>query len=133
MELDVQDTPQPHQPKIFSVPEEIWLKIVFQIDPLDVLALGRSCRFFSKLSDNEQIWRWQWSKLARKHAWLNHNLPSVQSLSELGVLFKDACRRLWSILSVGGSYPKCVHCKVNISFLNNVRIFLFPSSELQLQ
>jgi len=115
MELDV---PEPareddssESAKLFSVPEEIWLKMFCHIDPLDVLALGRSCRFFSKLCDNEEIWRYQWYKLASKHAWLSLNLPSVQSLAELGVLFKDSCRRLWSILSVGGSFQKCIHCK----------------------
>ena len=56
--------------------------------------------------------RYQWYKLSSKLPWFN--FPPVQSLAELGVLFKDCCRRLWSIIcSDGGLYPKCVHCKVN--------------------
>ena len=112
MELDVSD--EAGQPKLFSVPEELWLKIFCHIDPLDVLALVRSCRFFSKIGDNfeQNIWHYQWYKLVSKHTWLSLDLPSVQSLSDLGVAFKDCCRRLWSILCVGGSYPKCIHCKV---------------------
>ena len=117
MELDVSEEAAAGlrlETKLFSVPDEIWLKIFRHLDPLDVLALARSCRFFSKICDNfEQIiWHYQWYKLVSKHTWLSLNLPSVQSLSDLGVAFKDCCRRLWSIISVGGSYPKCVHCKV---------------------
>ena len=38
--------------------------------------------------------------------------PPASSLEQLGVLFKDCCRRLWTILaSEGGLYPKCVHCR----------------------
>ena len=110
MELDPPERVQ--EVKLFSVPEEIWWEIFCLIDPLDVLALGKTCRFFWLLSDNEHIWRRQWCKLNSKHTNLNLNLHSVQSLSELGVLFKDSCRRLWSILSAGGSFPKCIHCKV---------------------
>ena len=112
MELDVSEEAGPAQ--VFAVPEEIWLKILCHIDPMDVLALARSCRFFSKIEANFEpdIWHYQWYKLVSKHTWLSLNLPSVQSLSDLGVAFKDCCRRLWSILCVGGSYPKCLHCKV---------------------
>ena len=118
MELDVSE--EAGQAKLFSVPDEIWLKIFCHIDPLDVLALSRSCRFFSKFGDNfeQNIWHYQWFKLVSKHTWLSLDLPSVQSLSDLGVAFKDCCRRLWSILCVGGSYPKCVHCKVRSPFRN---------------
>ena len=139
MELDVSDEAG-LQAKLFSVPEEIWLKIFCHIDPLDVLALARSCRFFSKFCDNyeQNIWHYQWYKLVIKHAWLSLNLPSVQSLSDLGVAFKDCCRRLWSIncVDVGGSYPKCVHCKVRntplfIVFHWNIETYLV-SLELQL-
>ena len=38
--------------------------------------------------------------------------PPASSLEQLGVLFKDCCRRLWTILAAeGGLYPKCVHCR----------------------
>ena len=116
MDLDLPEAVR--EAKIFTVPEEIWLKILSNTEPQDLLALGRTCRFFSKLCEKEQVWRYQWSKLASSHAWLSLNLPSVQSLSELGVLFKDSCRRLWAILSVGGSYQKCIHCKVNRNILS---------------
>ena len=137
MELDVSEEAAAGlrlETKLFSVPDEIWLKIFRQLDPLDVLALARSCRFFSKICDNfEQIiWHYQWYKLVSKHTWLSLNLPSVQSLSDLGVAFKDCCRRLWSIISVGGSYPKCVHCKVRNPSRNcSIKTHLV-SSELQL-
>jgi len=96
--------------RLFDIPEEIQLKIMFLLEPMDILALGRTCRFFAKYAGNEHLWRYQWYKLSSKLPWFN--FPPVQSLAELGVLFKDCCRRLWSIIcSDGGLYPKCVHCK----------------------
>ena len=132
MELDVSD--EAGQPKVFSVPEELWLKIFCHIDPLDVLALARSCRFFSKLGEKfeQNIWHYQWYKLVSEHIWLSLDLPSVQSLSDLGVAFKDCCRRLWSVLCVGGSYPKCLHCKVRTEITPTIETHLV-SSELQLR
>ena len=64
--------------------------------------------------------RYQWYKLSSKLPWFN--FPPVQSLAELGVLFKDCCRRLWSIVcSDGGLYPKCVHCKVGWDILQSYK------------
>ena len=109
MELDV--SPPAAQERIFSVPDEIWLKILELLDPLDILALGRSCRRLNKFLDNESVWRMQWARLSAQLPWIS--FPSVHSLATLGVQFKDACRRLWCIVSTeGGLYPKCIHCKV---------------------
>ena len=55
----------------------------------------------------------------RRHQWVElsaemprFTFPPASSLEQLGVLFKDCCRRLWTILaSEGGLYPKCVHCR----------------------
>ena len=113
MELDVTLTEglEDECPNIFTVPEEIWIKIILFLEPLDILSVGRTCRFFTKYADNEHIWRFQWVKLSSKVPWFN--FPSVQSLSTLGVQFKDACHRLWAVVSLdGGIYPKCIHCKV---------------------
>lgn len=96
--------------RIFDVPEEIWIKIILCLDPLDILALGRTCRHFTKFAENEEVWRHQWISLSSQVTWCN--FPSVQNLTQLGVHFKDSCRRLWSIISIdGGVYPRCVHCK----------------------
>ncbi len=42
--------PASHE-RIFSVPDEIWIKILTYLEPLDVLALGRSCRRLNKFVD----------------------------------------------------------------------------------
>ena len=49
MELDV--SPPASQERIFTVPDEIWIKILALLEPLDVLALGRSCRRLNKFVD----------------------------------------------------------------------------------
>ena len=116
MELDVTLTPRSQAQEdqaniLFTVPEEIWMKIILFLEPLDILSVGRTCRYFTKYADNEHIWRFQWVKLSSKVPWFN--FPSVQSLSTLGVQFKDSCHRLWAVVSLdGGIYPKCIHCKV---------------------
>ena len=109
MELDV--SPPAAQERILTVPDEIWIKIIAHLEPLDVLALGRSCRRLNKFVDSDTVWRGQWVRLAKKLPWIS--FPSVHSLVTLGVQFKDSCRRLWCIVAAeGGLYPKCVHCKV---------------------
>ena len=111
MELDV--SPPAAQERILTVPDEIWIKILGELEPLDVLALGRSCRRLHKFVDSEVVWRSQWSRLAAQLPWIS--FPSVHSLATLGVQFKDSCRRLWCIVAAeGGLYPKCIHCKVVI-------------------
>ena len=114
MEFDVSTvTRDKEELRLFDVPEEIWIKIILCLDPLDILALGRTCRHFTKFAENEEVWRHQWSSLSSQVSWCS--FPSVQNLTQLGVHFKDSCRRLWSIISVdGGVYPRCVHCKVRI-------------------
>ena len=113
MELDV--SPPAAQERIFTVPDEIWIKILAHLEPLDVLALGRSCRRLNKFVDSESVWRGQWVRLAAQLPWIS--FPSVHSLATLGVQFKDSCRRLWCIVAAeGGLYPKCIHCKVMLQF-----------------
>ena len=58
MELDVShDTSEDgRHSRLFDIPEEIQLKILFLLEPLDILALGRTCRFFAKYADNEHLW-----------------------------------------------------------------------------
>ena len=55
----------------------------------------------------------QWMKLSQKTPFTFLPLPS---LSDLGVNFKDACRRLWRVLVTEGSFggltpSKCNHCR----------------------
>lgn len=108
--VEEEDAQEPNVLLLFSVPEEIQLKILTLLDPLDVLSLGRTCKFYANLSNNERLWRYQWEDLSSGLAWFT--FPPSESLSQLGVLFKDCCKRLWSILSSQiGLYPKCVHCK----------------------
>ena len=96
-----------------KVPEEIWIKILQRLEPLDILSLVKTSSFFTKFSDHDQVWKCQWIKLSSKLPWFN--FPSAQNLSTLGVHFKDSCRRLWRIASVNsGLYPKCIHCKVRL-------------------
>ena len=55
MELDV--SPEiSKETFIFDIPEEIQLKILSLVDPLDILAIGRSCRFYAKYANNEHLW-----------------------------------------------------------------------------
>ena len=42
--------------RLFDIPEEIQLKILFLLEPMDILALGRTCRFFAKYAGNEHLW-----------------------------------------------------------------------------
>ena len=61
MELDVAFDPgeeEEHEQvvSLFDLPEEIQLKLLHLLQPLDILALGRTCRFYSKYADNEQLW-----------------------------------------------------------------------------
>ena len=51
---------------IFSLPEEVILKIIALLDPFDVWSLARTCKFFAQLTDNELLWRHQWAKLSAK-------------------------------------------------------------------
>ena len=62
MELDVAFDPGEEEEEheqvvsLFDLPEEIQLKLLHLLQPLDILALGRTCRFYSKYADNEQLW-----------------------------------------------------------------------------
>ena len=121
-------SPPAAQERIFTVPDEIWIKILAHLEPLDVLALGRSCRRLNKFVDSDTVWRGQWVRLAKKLPWIS--FPSVHSLVTLGVQFKDSCRRLWCIVAAeGGLYPKCVHCKVlllpTVQYVHDFTGFLF--------
>ena len=55
MELDVAFD-ENQTASLFELPEEIQLKLLYLLQPLDILALGRTCRFYSKYADNEQLW-----------------------------------------------------------------------------
>ena len=59
MELDVAFDPGDEgQPRVslLDLPKEIQLKILHLLQPLDILALGRTCRSYSKYADNKQLW-----------------------------------------------------------------------------
>ena len=58
MELDVSHYPPPdhRHSRLFDIPEEIQLKIMFLLEPMDILALGRTSRFFAKYAENEHLW-----------------------------------------------------------------------------
>ena len=140
MEFDVSSSSgdNDHECMALNVPEEIWIKIIMRLEPLDILSLARTCRFLSKLSDNDHVWRCQWINLSSELPFFS--FPSVHNLTTLGVQFKDSCRRLWSIASNNrGLYPKCVHCnnhscvetclEVNTYFCFSSRVILFLSQE----
>ena len=105
MELDVAFDPGDEgQPRVslLDLPEEIQLKILHLLQPLDILALGRTCRSYSKYADNKQLWyvskflpcqtpeivcrRCQWVLLSEEMP--RFTFPPVSSLEQLGVLFK---------------------------------------------
>ena len=59
MELDVAFDPGDEgqqRVSLLDLPEEIQLKILHLLQPLDILALGRTCRSYSKYADNKQLW-----------------------------------------------------------------------------
>ena len=57
MELDPGEEEEKEEMSgLFELPEEIQLKLLYLLQPLDILALGRTCRFYSKYADNEQLW-----------------------------------------------------------------------------
>ena len=119
LELETSDSNEnvsDDNPQYSDIPEEIWISIILYLEPLDILALGRSCKYFARHADNDHVWRHQWVSMSAEVPWLG--FPSIDNLSTLGVQFKDACRRLWSIVSVDGArYPKCVHCKASFKSL----------------
>ena len=58
----------------------------------------------------------------RKHQWINlsaktpFTFPPESSLVDLGINFKDACKRLWRVLVTEGSFggltpAKCINCR----------------------
>jgi hypothetical protein len=98
---------------LLSLPIEIHSKILFLLDPSDVLSYSRTCKTCLEYAESQQLWRHQWYKLSRKTPFLF--LP-VHTLVELGTNFKDSCRRLWQILVTEGAYGglipgKCTECK----------------------
>jgi hypothetical protein len=66
---------------IFSLPEEVNLKIIALLDPFDVWSLARTCKFFAKLTDNDLLWRHQWAKLSAKTPF---RFPPSQNLQVRG-------------------------------------------------
>lgn len=94
---------------LFSIPEEIYLQILSLLHPLDILSLGKTCKFFSSIINSELIWKNQWLSLT--NGLDAFSLPPIEDLTQLGVLFKDCCKRLWSVVGDSGrSYPPCSHC-----------------------
>ena len=101
MAFDPGDEGQPRV-SLLDLPEEIQLKILHLLQPLDILALGRTCRSYSKYADNKQLWyvskflpcqtpeivcrRCQWVLLSEEMP--RFTFPPVSSLEQLGVLFK---------------------------------------------
>ena len=57
MELDVSpENDLSKETLVFDIPEEIQLQILELVEPQDLLAIGRSCRFYAKYANNEYIW-----------------------------------------------------------------------------
>ena len=103
----------PSRAGLLSLPPEIHARLLLYLDPTDVLSYARTCKACSKYADTQQLWRHQWSRLSRKTPFTF--LPTAYMV-ELGVNFKDSCRRLWKILVsegvFGGLVPsKCPTCK----------------------
>ncbi|TRY77482.1 hypothetical protein TCAL_07407 [Tigriopus californicus] len=103
----------PFCPHWLSLPEEIHIKVLDLLDPSDLLAYARTCQTARKYVDSQQVWKHQWVKLSRKTPF---TFLSSLSLVDLGVNFKDSCRRLWKIMvtegEIGGlNLIKCVFCK----------------------
>jgi hypothetical protein len=73
---------------IFSLPEEVNLKIIALLDPFDVWSLARTCKFFAKLTDNDLLWRHQWAKLSAKTPF---RFPPSQNLQVRGKLSINYC------------------------------------------
>jgi len=101
--------------KLDHLPTEIHVKILSLLDLPDVLAYSSTCKLFYKYSEDQNLWKLQWIRFSLRTPF--SFLPTT-SISELGVNFKDACRRLWMVLvsdsnpTFGGLNPvKCDFCR----------------------
>ena len=117
----LQNTPEVSQPenpdfkvKFQDLPLELHIKILSLVDLTDVVAYSKTCKLFYRNSENQKLWKLHWIKFSQKTPF--SFLPSG-SLTDLGVNFKDSCRRLWEILvsenmDFGGLNPiKCPICR----------------------
>jgi len=106
LELEhLQNTDSP----VFKLPEEIYLQIFSYLHPFDLWNLEKTCEYFARLSSSELVWKRQWNKLVDEAPFI---FPATQALEDLGICFKDSCRRLLITLCCQGTnYTKCVYCK----------------------
>jgi len=94
---------------ILYVPEEILIKILGLVDPFDVWSAAKTCKYLSRVANCESLWKRQWNQLIKDAPF---QFPSSQNLQDLGVCFRDACRRLCStICNRGTQFQKCKYCK----------------------
>merc|ERR1712029_275694 len=98
-----------------SLPVEIHAQILTYLDPMDVLNYARVCRATASASDCNRVWRHQWLKLSKQTPFIFIN--DLEQLTDLGINFKDVCKRLWRVLvsqtpEFGDFTPtKCIHCR----------------------
>jgi len=98
-----------------SLPVEIHAQILSYLDPIDCLSYGKVCRVTARAAECNQVWKRQWLKLSKETPFIFLN--DLDQLSELGINFKDVCKRLWRVLvrqtqEFGDYTPaKCIHCR----------------------
>ena len=92
-------------------------------------------RTTARASDSNQVWKHQWVKLSKETPFLFIN--DLDQLIDLGINFKDVCKRLWRVLVIqtqqfGDFTPTKVDilhiCKVKIKgYQNNVNNVLLTT------
>lgn len=97
------------------LPVEIHVKILSFVDLMDVLSYATTCKYFYRCAESQLLWKVQWIKFSQKTPF--SFLPTA-SMTDLGVNFRDTCKRLWkvliseSIIFGGGLNPvKCCYCR----------------------
>lgn len=94
---------------VLQLPEEVLVQVFKHLHPFDVWTVARACKYFAHIARCEALWKHQWNRLVKDGPF---HFPSTQNLQDLGVCFKDGCRRLCATLcNTGAPLKKCSYCK----------------------
>ncbi|KAF5331281.1 hypothetical protein D9611_013070 [Ephemerocybe angulata] len=65
---------------IENVPAEIWIKILVDVEPFDVLSAGKTCRYLRDITSSKDLWRGLVNTMCSKHGLFRPSYP-VEDMS----------------------------------------------------